>query len=340
MDQRLFGVLDRALDRLQLLRNLGAWPPLFEEGVSRCHENEILTCTCNPLIFAGRLPPVAPGQPSVQTAVNKLLYQTLAMIALVFGEDARAADSLTTSRATRDTKAPSDAPAKAAPLPSDWTGFYVGAHAGVSSGYSAWSATQPGGAGLSGSLNFFTPYDVFNGHGSHFAGVSGGYNYALPSRLVAGLEADVSFPGFLGASQSFSSAVIGSANYEDTVNMFGSVRGRIGYDANPWLYYATGGLAWTYDKFTRTQFGAGPVFGAPAGTVETSFAGRVGWTVGAGVEAPIVPGWTAKIEYLYSQFGTSAVTFPLGGQKFESDLSMHQVRLGLNYKLGDQLKPD
>src|SRR5262249_21108614 len=265
--------------------------------------------------------------------VNKLLCRTLAMIVLMFGAHARADDSLTASRETRDTTAPRDVPAETAR--SDWTGLYVGAHAGLSTGHSAWSATQSGGPNLSGSLNFFTPYDVFNGHGSHFAGLSGGYNYVLSSRLVAGLEADVSFPSSLSASQSLSSAVTGAANFEDAVTMFGSVRGRIGYDANQWLYYATGGLAWTYDQFTRAQSGAGPVFGAPAGTVETSFAGRVGWTIGAGIEAPVVPGWTAKVEYLYSQFRTSAATFPLGGQKFESDLSLHQVRLGLNYKLAD-----
>jgi high affinity Mn2+ porin len=264
--------------------------------------------------------------------VNKLLCQTVAIIALAFCEDARAADSLTASSGTRD--------AKAAPLRSNWTGFYVGAHAGASSGGSAWAAMQPGGPDLSGSSNFFAPYDVFNGHGSHFAGFSGGYNYEQPSRFVVGVEADVSFPGFLDTSQSFSSALIGAANFEDIVNMFGSVRGRIGYDADHWLYYVSGGFAWTYDQVTRTQFSAGPVFGAPAGTVETSFAGRAGWTVGAGVEAPVAPGWTAKIEYLYSQFGTSAVTFPLAGQKFESDLSMQQVRFGLNYRLGDPLQLD
>src|SRR5437660_2804630 len=175
-------------------------------------------------------------------AVNKLLCRTLAMIALVLGEDAWAADSLTTPQETGGPKAPSDVPA-ATPFRPGWTGFYVGAHAGVSGGHSAWSATQPGSPDLSGSLNFFSPYDVFNGHGSHFAGLSGGYNYALPSGLVAGLEADVSFPGLLSASQSFSSAVSGSATFEDTVHMFGSMRGRIGYDANQWLYYATGGLA-------------------------------------------------------------------------------------------------
>ena len=117
--------------------------------------------------------------------------------------------------------------------------------------------------------------------------------------------------------------------------MLGTARGRLGYDVNHWLYFATGGLAWTYDQFTRTQFGPGPIFGAPAGTVESTFMGRVGWTVGAGIEAPVLPGWTAKFEYLYSQFGATDVTFPRGGQKFESDLSMHQLRIGLNYRLGD-----
>jgi high affinity Mn2+ porin len=275
------------------------------------------------------------------SAVKKLLCQSLAVIALASGEDARAADSA----AVWDTKAPAKAPvlAKAPAAPAvDWTGFYVGAHAGVSTGHSAWSATQPGGApNLSGSLDFFRPYDVFNGHGSHFAGLGGGYNYELRSGLVIGAEADVSFPGFLGASQSFASPTIGGATYGDPVQLFGTLRGRMGYDASHWLYYATGGLAWTFDQFTRTQIGANPATGTPDGTFESAFAGRLGWTIGAGIEAPIVPGWTAKIEYLYSQFGgNTGVTFLQGGQTFVSDFSMHQVRLGLNYKLGEQLNFD
>ncbi len=258
-------------------------------------------------------------------AVKKLLCQSLACIALAAPiEDARAADASTAA-------ATAAAPASG----SGWTGVYLGAHAGVSSGYSAWSATQPGGApGLSGSLNFFRPFDAFDESGSHFGGLTGGYNYQFVSGLVVGIEADASFPSTLTAGQSFTSPIVGSATYEDKVQMFGTVRGRIGYDANHWLYYATGGFAWTTDEFTRTQIGAGPVFAAAAGTVETSFGGRVGWTVGAGVEAPVVPGWTAKMEYLYSQFGNSTVGFTQGGQRFESDLSMHQLRAGLNYHLG------
>ena len=223
------------------------------------------------------------------------------------------------------------------PIGDPWTGFYIGGNLGYATARSNWSATQPGGApNLSGSLDLFRAFDAFNGGGSHFGGLQAGYNYMFPSRLVVGVEADVSFPSSFDGGQSFSSPVIGAANFSDAILMFGTARSRIGYDVNHWLYYATGGFAWTYDQFTRSQLISSPVGGAPAGTAETSFLGRIGWTVGAGVEAPIAPGWTAKLEYLYSQYGNPGVTFPLGAQRFDSDVSMHEVRWGLNYKLGGE----
>src|SRR5262249_52796725 len=80
--------------------------------------------------------------------------------------------------------------------------------------------------------------------------------------------------------------------------------------------------------------------GTPAGTAEQSFLNRIGWTAGAGIESPVMAGWTAKAEYLYSQFSGAAVTFPQAGQTFQSSLSMHQMRLGLNRQLGDSLWSD
>jgi high affinity Mn2+ porin len=219
--------------------------------------------------------------------------------------------------------------------PHDWTGFHIGTHLGYGSASSDWSATQLGNAPtLSGSLNFFRVFDPFDGAGSSLGGFQIGYDYSFPSRLVIGVEADVSFPGTLDAGQDISSMVIGTANYHDTTRISGTVRGRVGYDRNHWLYYATGGVAWTYDRFTRTQLSDSPIGAAPAGTVETSFLRRIGWTVGAGIEVPIVPGWTMKFEYLYSRFGKTSVMFPLGAQRFDSDFSMHEVRWGLNYTLG------
>jgi high affinity Mn2+ porin len=264
-------------------------------------------------------------------AVKKFVCQGLALVAFASAQSARAADLPPTLNA----KAPAPAAATVGSA-FDWTGFYVGAHAGVSTGQSPWSAPQAGGApNLTGALNLFSPFDLFTENGSYFGGLTAGYNYMMPSRLVLGAEADVSFASTLSASQSLASPVIGSATYSDAVELFGSVRGRVGYDVNHWLFYTTGGLAWTYDQFNRTTLSPGPTGNPPAGTAEGVFGGRIGWTVGGGVEASIAPGWSAKAEYLYAQFGNTNIAFPASGQTFTSNLAMHEVRLGLNYQLGD-----
>jgi high affinity Mn2+ porin len=254
--------------------------------------------------------------------MGRFLLGSAALMTVAVSDSARSADF----------KAPEAAPAY------DWSGFYLGADVGFALGHSNWQASQPGGApNLSGSFNLFRTFDAFDGSGGHFGGLHAGYNYMFPSRFVLGVEADAWFPGTLDGGQNFFSPVVGAANYNDTIEMAGSVRGRIGYDISGWLYYVTGGFAWTYDQFTRTQLTDSPTGNAPAGMVETSFLGRIGWTMGAGVEAPIAPGWTARFEYLYSQYGNASVTFPLGGQRFQSDLSMQEVRAGLNYKLGNDV---
>jgi high affinity Mn2+ porin len=140
----------------------------------------------------------------------------------------------------------------------DWSGFYLGAHVGYVGGASNWSATQPGGgSNIGGSLDLFQPLDAFTQDGSFLGGIQAGYNIMLPSRAVAGVEADVSFPGMIGAGQNFATPIVGAANYNDALEMFGTVRGRFGYDVDGWLYYATGGLAWSYDHFARTQLASG-----------------------------------------------------------------------------------
>jgi high affinity Mn2+ porin len=57
--------------------------------------------------------------------------------------------------------------------------------------------------------------------------------------------------------------------------MSGSVRGRVGYVFNHWLYYATAGYAWTEDNLSRTQLNDSPS-GTLGGTIETKFPARNG----------------------------------------------------------------
>jgi high affinity Mn2+ porin len=224
-------------------------------------------------------------------------------------------------------------PTKAPPpkISYDWTGFYAGAHLGYAGGSSNWSAPP-----LSGSLDFYNSYDVFKGTGSYFAGLQAGYNYLLPSRLLLGIEADISFPNMFGGTAMLSSAATGLASYAEQVEMSGTLRGRIGYAPGNWLFYATGGFAWSYDQFTRSQIAGTPAGGtAIPGSAENLFmVPRVGGAAGAGVEVALTPNWAARLEYLYTGYASRSVSFPAGAARFDSALMSQSVRVGLDYQLG------
>jgi high affinity Mn2+ porin len=141
-----------------------------------------------------------------------------------------------------------------APSAYDWTGFHVGGHFGYAWGSSNWT-TPP----VAGSFDLFKPFDAFSGNGSYFGGIQIGYDTMLPNRFVLGVEADASFPSFpnlngisVGGTSAFVSP-FGPESLSETVVYSGTVRGRIGYAPGNWLFYATGGLAWTYDQLTLTQ---------------------------------------------------------------------------------------
>lgn len=215
-----------------------------------------------------------------------------------------------------------------------WTGFYLGAHFGYATGNANWTATDAGAANpaVGGSFDLFNSYDAFKGTGSYFFGAQAGYNYMLSSRYLIGFEADVSAPNTIAGSQTVSTPADGLANYSDTVLDFGTARARIGYAFDHWLLYGTGGVAWSYDKLVRTQLAGGS---AGIGTAETALLWRWGWAAGAGIEVPIAPNWTAKLEYLATGFGSHSKSFPAAGQSYNSDLTMQSVLLGVNYQLGD-----
>jgi len=227
----------------------------------------------------------------------------------------------------------------------DWNGWYVGAHAGVIRGASNWSTTQPvaNAPGLNGSFNLPFNFDFMAGTGSYVAGLQGGYNYIFPSRLMLGFEADITAPNSdvlipysVRGSQTITSPLTGQVNYGEAVIHYGSARARVGYAFEHFLFYGTGGFAWTYDQVTRTQIDGTPVGAlATPGTVDTALLWRLGWAAGAGVEIPLAGNWTAKAEYLLTGFGGKGVTFTTGAQVFESDLTMQSIRLGVNYRIGD-----
>jgi high affinity Mn2+ porin len=250
------------------------------------------------------------------------LYAGLGLVALLvplFGA-ARASDMAV--------KAPPPPPAPAA---YDWSGFYAGGHLGYAGGISNWSTTP----NLSGSFDLFQSYDAFKNDGSYFAGLQAGYNYMLANRFVIGAEADASFPSFpnlagisVGGTSTLTSPANGAETFGENMLAFGTVRSRVGYAPGNWLFYATAGVAWAYDQLTVTQLATG--------TTDSPFMWRFGWAAGAGIEAPVAPHWTARLEYLFTDYGNATAAFANAGQRFTSDLALHELRAGIDYHFGDQ----
>ena len=114
-----------------------------------------------------------------------------------------------------------DMPLKAPALQAifDWTGLYVGAHAGLSRvssnavlGDPASSASQ----------------HVFDGM---IGGVQAGYNYRLPSGLLLGIETDISLPNYFTSNKVVSSLTTARSGVVETWDYTGTARGRLGYAA-------------------------------------------------------------------------------------------------------------
>src|SRR5262249_7189213 len=160
------------------------------------------------------------------------------------------------------------------------------------------------------------PFDAFTDTGSYFGGIQAGYDYRFANRFVLGAVVDASFPPFpnlagltIGGSSTLTSPLFGAESYSETVLSFGTVRGRVGYAPGDWLFYATGGFAWTYNQVVLEQLGNGDT--------DRRFLWRFGWAAGAGVEVPVAPHWTASLEYLFTDYGASSVSFPGVGQRFD-----------------------
>src|SRR5436305_4180180 len=122
----------------------------------------------------------------------------------------------------------------------DWTGLYFGAHAGFGRGHSNAVLSDPSIATTS------------NSFGGPIGGLQAGYNVQLPSRIVLGFEADVSFPNYIDGNSVISTLATAKSYVVEQMDFTGSARGRLGYAAGPFLFYATGGLAFTGERLLNT----------------------------------------------------------------------------------------
>jgi outer membrane immunogenic protein len=268
--------------------------------------------------------------------MRTLFRVAIALVTLNAGGPALAADLAV--------KAPSRAPPPISVY--NWSGFYVGANAGGAwgnfdprtstvfdpNGYFCFDCVAPVNAAGIQTINPST----FTG------GVQAGYNWQAGSIVFGG---EVDFNSFhLNGRASTTALYLPNAPGTFTVTSAANTdwlltaRGRLGFAANNWLFYATGGLAVTNLKgdFTFADDGVPP--GIEAASISKT---KLGYTVGGGVEAGLWGNWSVKAEYLYVKFSSESVVgfIPiLGGTNnpftHTIDLKAHVARVGLNYRFG------
>ena len=272
--------------------------------------------------------------------MKKFLLGSVALAALGIGASANAADM---------------AVRRVAPAPAfSWTGCHLGGlvgyeWSGSSNGYTTTGASTtisatpvPVFAGQPVFVSF--PLNGFNGggyagcdyqFGAFVVGVEG--DWSVVNKSGQGATTPNTFsPGIL--SPGGVTTVFGNRTWtgEAQERWYATARGRVGYAVDKWLFFVSGGGAWT--KVDQSQFipGSSTAFATDSNRL-------TGWTVGAGIDyapAPLKGNWIVRAEYLYVHFRDyTAFTAPIfvsfgGFSNLSTSLDNHIVRFGLAYKFG------
>jgi outer membrane immunogenic protein len=248
-----------------------------------------------------------------------------------------------------------DMPLKAPPAPPamySWTGCYAGATIGGAWGRSNYSGTPTGdfttpepigepsiipnlSAISSGTLD---PASVIGGGGI-------GCNWQT-GQVVFGVEADLSAWDLskqsvvTGAGDPEAPGTTLTAATSESSHWLATVRPRLGYAQNNWLFYVTGGAA-----FARATFAQSVFFNASNTAQSGSMTNSLtGWTVGGGIEVAVAPNWLLKAEYLYVGFPTQTINefnsaFPTFTETATNRLSGSIFRVGVDYAFHDLFLP-
>jgi len=234
-----------------------------------------------------------------------------------------------------------DLPVKAVPMAPafyNWSGIYVGAHAGYGMGMKDWIT------------NSFD-YDV--------RGFLGGGQIGINQQIgnwVIGIEADASWAGINGSQTlTLGGPLLGlliSSSATTNVDRIATVAGRLGLAQDRWLVYLKGGAAWVHENHAITGLQTLTVPGAAAVTATLAATGsenRLGPMIGFGAEHALWGNWSFKSEYnfIYMPTGTARIagTVTAGGLvvPLTSDENIRQVfhlaKFGVNYRFGPEAPP-
>ncbi len=237
---------------------------------------------------------------------------------------------------------------KAPPSPAQtWTGFYAGLNGGYGWGTNSTAVNAIDPTYAFGQTTGTFPTSLSPTIEGGLVGGQLGYNWQT-ERYLVGLEADLDYSGMNGTANFTSAPAGGFAGYTTTqsnrLEWLSTVRARLGWLITPsTLLYGTGGAAFGRDNIATSDVKLTGLTTCPAGNlfcgVGSSSSTRAGWTAGAGLETMIWSKWTAKVEYLYFDLGTTSDQFISTGvnpgtplAQVSTRINGNIIRAGLNYK--------
>jgi outer membrane immunogenic protein len=217
---------------------------------------------------------------------------------------------------------PPPPPVVAAPF-YNWTGFYIGGHLGWGSAEFESTLVDP-----------FFPFVAGttvrgNDTNGFLGGAQVGFNWQI-GQWVVGVEGQISWTDI-----NRDGIVAVGANtlvHSTGIDFVATLAARFGIAFGNALLYAKGGAAFLDWNSSIAFAGPGaPVVGSNS-FGETSY----GWMVGAGLEYGFTPNWSAKVEYNFMNFELDEHRFTVAGasSRFDNDLDLHIIKLGINYRFG------
>ena len=217
-----------------------------------------------------------------------------------------------------------------APATYDWTGFYVGANAGI-----AWNnSSLDQDVYLAGERANDLRNSIDGDQTAFTAGGILGYNYQI-DQIVLGVEADFNYLGFSDSNKNDILLLTGPDALSDAysrtsfeADWFGTIRGRLGYAIDNVLIYGTAGAAYGHMQADGKLVIGDNVW---KGSTETT---NWGWTVGGGAEYGI-DNWSLGLEYLYVDLGDAEWdSNVIDDNKFKgnADYAFSTVRATVKYR--------
>ncbi|MGA7788610.1 MAG: outer membrane beta-barrel protein [Xanthobacteraceae bacterium] len=237
---------------------------------------------------------------------------------------------------------------KASPAPTtyDWSGVYVGGHAG--GGRQTTAITDPD--LFSNLINCCVllgvvgnPTGISDSTGSGFlGGVQAGWMYQI-GRLVVGADVDWSGTDLKGTGVS---TVPGgsSESYSVRANWTTTATATVGLARERWMLYSKAGVAAANEKYGLSISGVGGFGPGPFAFSSTATDTATGWTVGTGVKYAFSDNWIVNVEYDFLDFDSQTHSIsgaftaaPAGiglAATFNPDFRQYisEVKIGLSYK--------